>query len=37
MTTQERKAVYVDKIKARLNTCSLELLMKIYAMITWNR
>ena len=37
MTTQERKAIYIDKIKTRLNACSLELLMKIYDMITWNR
>lgn len=37
MTTQERKAVYIDKIKTRLSACSLALLMKIYDIITWNR
>lgn len=37
MTAQERKEVYIDKIKARLSACSLELLIKIYNMITWNR
>jgi len=36
MTTDERKEIYIDKIKARLNNCSLELLIKIYDIITYN-
>ena len=37
MTPKERKEVYIDKIKARLNSCSLEILMRIYSIITYNK
>lgn len=36
MTRKERKEIYIDKITTRLNSCSLELLMKIYDIITYN-
>lgn len=36
MTRKERKEIYIDKITTRLNNCSLELLMRIYDIITYN-
>ena len=35
MTQAERKQVYIDKIKNRLNSLSLETLMKIYNYMTY--
>lgn len=35
MTEKERKEIYIEKITSRLNKCSLELLMKLYDIITY--